>query len=201
MKISLFLFCLLDIIFVGVFSVSCFADFKDVTLLIVIVAVVIFTYWPLWTFYQDMFKKQAYKDKKWMVRNQSFCVFYILSRILLLFIYGTVAIIETADIEVWYTIKHLPLEVKISFGLLCGILVVVIFIYLLFIAPTYEKILVPLLEEMHVMATVHHSNGLKQEVIYNDMSGLDMKSAHRVMLVPGTPQSGNHAHVITRENI
>lgn len=184
MKHALLFFCLLDLVFLAIFSFSIVYDFGAHILLIIIAFVAVITYYPLIVLYNETKDESFPKTKMWLVNHVQFCTFYCFTRGVFVLIYFSTIIIEGADLDISYVFAHVHVEVKVFFGLLLGFFVVQVILNTFFIVPHFKSKITQELNKTTVYATINYESRATQKSIFNSLEEVT-RGSDRILLVPG----------------
>lgn len=193
------LFCALDFAFLVLFCTSSILLYSDFVLLIVIVGGVLLSFYPLYAFLKESQDETFHKAKLWYLKHHGLIMYYFTSRLFLLFIYFTVVIIEKANIDVYYTLRHIDTT---NIVLLCvmGAVICGLFLFSLYIHYHHSAVLETIIDRSTpVTASVYMNDRPLRTDHYPSFSSFDLQAANEIYLMPGKVGSGNHARMITNE--
>ena len=186
-----------DVLFTAFFCVSALADFAFDWLLVLLVVAVLLSYWPLYQYVREYGDARVVKDKQWHLEHEYTCLHYCLSRAFVLVSLVALAIIHVSNMNIVFTLIHLPLLTKTAIGGM-GALVLVMGAVASHVLPHHRAVIVAASSTIEVHATIYYGTGLPpQPLYYASLKALKLNEAQSVTLIPDH-YADDHSQRVTK---
>lgn len=180
MKGYVLLFLVCDFVFCVAFATIGLWEYRDNGVVLVLLGALLFSYWPLFVYVRDF---HASNDREWFANNQHFAALYIAARVVTFALFFCVVVVETAHVDVAYTMIH--------FGVATDVCLLLMAVALLLLLPLCGAILAHHYKEsarggVVDVTIVYGDNPEHMRKKYDDLQMLRAgEQLSRVLLVPG----------------
>lgn len=183
LKEYLSFYFVLDLAFSVAFCIGGLLEHKNNILVIVLIVVLAFTYYPLYAYVIESITESVIHDKSWYFKHNNSCVLYCASRIFFFLIFLVVVITDVNDAEVFHAVFNLPtLTLAFSCFMFCLLLLLVFITFKIYSLHVFK--LKPTINTMTVSVNVFRDcDSAAVEERYTDLNKV-VKEASYVFLKP-----------------